>query len=109
MDISWAANNVPSILECWFSGSQSGNAIADVLFGDYNPSGKLPVSFPHNVGQEPLYYNQKNTGRPSSPSHVTYSGYTDAPKSALYPFGYGLSYSTFEYKNLKLDKSVISA
>lgn len=108
MDISWAANNVPSILECWFLGSQSGNAIADVLFGDYNPSGKLPVSFPHNVGQEPLYYNQKNTGRPSSPSHVTYSGYTDAPKSALYPFGYGLSYSTFEYKNLKLDKSVIS-
>lgn len=107
MDISWAAKNVPSILECWFLGSESGNAIADVLFGDYNPSGKLPVSFPHNVGQEPLYYNQKNTGRPNSPIHVTYSGYTDAPKSALYPFGYGLSYTSFEYKNLKLDKNII--
>ncbi|WP_445738130.1 beta-glucosidase BglX [Mariniflexile sp.] len=108
MDISWAANNVPTILECWFLGSESGNAMADVLFGDYNPSGKLPVSFPHNVGQEPLYYNQKNTGRPYSPSHVTYSGYTDAPKTALYPFGFGLSYTTFEYKNLKLDKNTIS-
>lgn len=107
MDISWAAKNVPSILECWFLGSESGNAISEVLFGDYNPSGKLPVSFPHNVGQEPLYYNQKNTGRPNSPIHVTYSGYTDAPKSALYPFGYGLSYTSFEYKNLKLDKNII--
>lgn len=108
MDISWATNNVPAILECWFLGSESGNAIADVLFGDYNPSGKLPVSFPHNVGQEPLYYNQKSTGRPFSTSHVTYSGYTDAPKTALYPFGYGLSYTAFEYKNLKLDKNIIS-
>lgn len=107
MDISWAADHVPSILECWFLGSQSGNAISDVLFGDYNVSGKLPVSFPHNVGQEPLYYNQKNTGRPYSQNHVTYSGYTDAPKTALYPFGYGLSYTTFDYKNLKLDKNSI--
>ena len=107
MDISWAANHVPTILECWFLGSESGNAIADVLFGDYNPSGKLPVSFPHNVGQEPLYYSQKNTGRPSSPIHVTYSGYTDAPKTALYPFGFGLSYTSFEYKNLKLNKNSI--
>ena len=107
MDITWASENVPSILECWHLGSQAGNAIADVLFGDYNPSGKLPVSFPYNVGQEPLYYNQKNTGRPYSAEHVTYSGYTDAPKTALYPFGYGLSYTTFEYKNLKLDSSEI--
>jgi beta-glucosidase len=107
MDISWAAKNVPSILECWHLGSQSGNAIADVLFGDYNPSAKLPVSFPHNVGQEPLFYNQKMTGRPYSPTHVTFSGYRDAPKTALYPFGYGLSYTTFEYKNLRLDKSEI--
>ncbi|XMO88116.1 beta-glucosidase BglX [Algibacter sp. AS12] len=107
MDISWAAKHVPSILECWFLGSESGNAIADVIFGDYNPSGKLPVSFPHNVGQEPLYYNQKMTGRPSSPKHVTYSGYQDAPKTALYPFGFGLSYTTFEYKNLMLDKTEI--
>ena len=108
MDISWAAKNVPSILECWHLGSQSGNAIADVLFGDYNPSGKLPVSFPYNVGQEPLYYNHKNTGRPNSPIHVTYSGYTDSPKTALYPFGYGLSYTTFDYDNLKLNKTKIS-
>jgi len=107
MDISWAAQYVPSILECWHLGSQSGNAIADVLFGDYNPSGKLPVSFPYHVGQEPLYYNQKMTGRPFSPQHVTFSGYRDAPKEALYPFGYGLSYTTFEYKNLKLDKTQI--
>ncbi len=109
MDISWAAENVPSILECWHLGSQSGNAIADVLFGDYNPSGKLPVSFPHHVGQEPLYYNQKMTGRPYSPKHVTFSGYRDAPKTALYPFGYGLSYTTFAYRNLRLDKSEIQA
>ncbi|NOQ92117.1 MAG: glycosyl hydrolase, partial [Flavobacteriaceae bacterium] len=107
LDISWAAENVPSILECWLLGSQSGNAIADVLFGDYNPSGKLPVSFPHNVGQEPLYYNRKNTGRPSNPTHVTFSAYRDAPNTALYPFGYGLSYTTFEYKNLRLDKNEI--
>ncbi|WP_142783407.1 beta-glucosidase BglX [Changchengzhania lutea] len=109
MDISWASENVPSILECWQLGSQSGNAIADVLFGDYNPSGKLPVSFPHNVGQEPLYYNQKMTGRPFNPTHVTFSAYRDAPKTALYPFGYGLSYTTFEYKNLTLDKNEILA
>ena len=108
LDISWMAENATSILECWHLGSQAGNAIADVLFGDYNPSGKLPVSFPYHVGQEPLYYNQKNTGRPYNPSHVTYSGYNDAPKAALYPFGYGLSYTTFEYKNLKLDKNEIS-
>lgn len=107
MDITEASDKTPAILECWHLGSQAGNAIADVLFGDYNPSGKLPVSFPYNVGQEPLYYNQKNTGRPYSAQHVTYSGYTDAPKTALYPFGYGLSYTTFEYKNLKLDKSEI--
>lgn len=104
MDIAWAAEHVPSILECWHLGSQSGYAISDVLFGDYNPSGKLPVSFPYNVGQEPLYYNQKNTGRPMS-TQVTYSGYNDAPKEALFPFGYGLSYTNFTYSKLSLDKS----
>lgn len=105
LDISWAASNVPSILESWFLGSQSGYAISDVLFGDYNPSGKLPVSFPRNVGQEPLYYNQKNTGRPSNDQHVTYSGYTDVSKEALFPFGYGLSYTTFDYSNYKLSST----
>ena len=104
MEITWAAEHVPAILECWHLGSQAGNAIADVVFGDYNPSGKLPVSFPYSVGQEPLYYNHKNTGRPFNAEHVTYSGYTDTPKKALYPFGYGLSYTTFEYKNLSLNK-----
>ena len=103
MDLSRPTELVPSILECWHLGSESGHAIADVIFGDYNPSGKLPMSFPHHVGQEPLYYNQKNTGRPYSPTHVTYSGYTDAPKSALYPFGFGLSYTTFSYSDLSLD------
>lgn len=108
LDLSRVSEVAPSILECWHLGSESGNAIADVVFGDYNPSGKLPVSFPHNVGQEPLYYNQKNTGRPYSDKHVTFSGYRDAPKSALYPFGFGLSYTTFTYKNLELDKTEIS-
>tara|TARA_R110002049_G_scaffold32570_9_gene108319 strand:- start:127 stop:2454 length:2328 start_codon:yes stop_codon:yes gene_type:complete len=107
MDLSRVSEIAPAILECWHLGSESGNAIADVLFGDYNPSGKLPVSFPHHVGQEPLYYNQKNTGRPYSNKHVTFSGYRDAPKSALYPFGFGLSYTTFNYENLVLDKTEI--
>ncbi|MFC0605999.1 beta-glucosidase BglX [Winogradskyella pulchriflava] len=105
LDLSYPSEVVPAILECWHLGSESGNAIADVVFGDYNPSGKLPMSFPHNVGQEPLYYNQKNTGRPYSPKHVTYSGYTDAPKAALYPFGFGLSYTEFTYSDLTLDKT----
>lgn len=109
MDLSRASEIAPSILECWHLGSESGNAIADVLFGDYNPSGKLPVSFPHHVGQEPLYYNQKNTGRPFSQNHVTFSGYRDAPKGALYPFGFGLSYTTFEYADLKLDQTEMAA
>lgn len=105
MDLSRPTALVPSILECWHLGSQSGYAIADVLFGDYNPSGKLPVSFPHNVGQVPLYYNQKNTGRPSNATQVTYSHYRDAPKTALYPFGFGLSYTEFTYSDLTLDRT----
>ncbi len=102
MDISRATENLPGIVVTWQLGSESGNAIADVLFGKYNPSGKLPVSFPRSVGQEPLYYNQKNTGRPSNPEHVTFSGYTDSEKDALYPFGFGLSYTTFDYSDPKL-------
>ncbi|TVZ57975.1 beta-glucosidase [Flavobacteriaceae bacterium MAR_2010_105] len=108
MDLSRTSEIASSILVCWHLGSESGNAIADVIFGDYNPSGKLPVSFPQNVGQEPLYYNQKNTGRPYSSNHVTFSGYRDAPKTALYPFGFGLSYTTFAYNNLELNKSEMS-
>ncbi|MFD0977117.1 beta-glucosidase BglX [Salinimicrobium gaetbulicola] len=102
LEITWASENIPAIVEAWLLGSESGNAIADVLFGKYNPSGKLPVSFPRAVGQEPLYYNQKNTGRPANPVEVTYSGYQDVQKDALYPFGFGLSYTTFEYGDLKL-------
>ena len=107
MDITWASQNIPAILECWHLGSQAGNAIADVVFGDYNPSGKLPVSFPYNSGQEPFYYNHQNTGRPNNSHDRFYSGYTDTPNEALYPFGYGLSYTTFEYKNLKINKTEI--
>lgn len=102
MEITWASENLPAIAVAWQLGTESGNAIADVLFGKYNPSGKLPVSFPRAVGQEPLYYNQKNTGRPYSDQHVTFSGYTDSPKDALYPFGFGLSYTTFEYGSPEL-------
>ncbi|MFD2916911.1 beta-glucosidase BglX [Psychroserpens luteus] len=107
MDLSRPTEMVPSILECWHLGSQSGYAIADVIFGDYNPSGKLPVSFPHNVGQEPLYYNQKNTGRPYNARSVTFSAYRDSPKTALYPFGFGLSYTTFKYSDITSSQTKI--
>ncbi|WP_281754311.1 beta-glucosidase BglX [Neptunitalea chrysea] len=108
MDISWSAANIPTILESWLLGSQHGNAVAEVLFGKYNPSGKLPVSFPRSVGQEPLYYNQKNTGRPGPIEDVTYSHYVDERRDALYPFGYGLSYTTFKYDNISLSASSFS-
>lgn len=109
LEISWASENLPAIVVAWQLGSESGNAIADVLFGKYNPSGKLPVSFPRLVGQEPLYYNQKNTGRPWNEQHVTYSHYTDVQKDALYPFGFGLSYTQFEYGDIKLTGDVMDA
>ncbi len=107
MDITWMADNVPAIVETWFLGSQAGNAIADVLFGDYNPSGKLPVSFPYATGQAPLYYNVKNTGRPTTEGGDSpfWSHYTDAPKVARFPFGYGLSYTTFEYSDIQVSSS----
>ena len=102
--IPYVINNVPVILETWHLGSESGNAIADVVFGDYNPSGKLPVSFPYHVGQEPLYYNRMSTGRQFNPEKDTaftvWSRYTDMPNNAILPFGFGLSYSKFEYSNL---------
>ena len=102
LDIVKPSNMSRAVVETWFLGSEAGNAIADVLFGDYNPSGKLPVSFPRAVGQEPLYYNQKTTGRPSNPSDVTYSAYTDLQRDAFYPFGFGLSYTTFAYSEISL-------
>ena len=103
LNISWADENIPAIVEAWQLGSQAGNAIAQVLYGDYNPSGKLTMSFPRNVGQVPIYYNYKNTGRPStSYKQVTTSAYSDVENSPLYPFGYGLSYTNFNYSDLTL-------
>lgn len=108
LTINWISENIPAILETWFLGIQSGNAIADVLFGDYNPSGKLPVTFPKYVGQIPLYYNHKNTGRPYNHEQPRYTSfYNDFTLEPLYPFGYGLSYTKFEYSNLTLDKKQI--
>ncbi len=102
--INWADENIPAIIEAWQLGTQSGHAIAQVLYGDYNPSGKLPMTFPRNVGQVPLYYNYKNTGRPNlpGPDSVFWSHYNDEENTPLYPFGYGLSYSTFKYSNLSI-------
>lgn len=101
--ITWAAENVPAILEAWQPGIKSGDAIAQVLFGEYNPSGKLPMTFPRSVGQVPIYYNHYNTGRPGPKSEVFWSHYTDESNKPLYPFGYGLSYTKFEYGNLKIN------
>lgn len=96
-----------AILETWFLGTTAGDAIADVLFGDYNPSGKLPVTFPRNVGQIPIFYNHKNTGRPFGEGKYT-SKYLDVENTPLYPFGFGLSYTTFEYSEIKLDDTLMS-
>lgn len=104
--LPWAAENIPAIVEAWQLGTQSGNAIAQVLYGDYNPSGKLTMSFPRSVGQCPIYYNLYNTGRPTDKDqNVFWSHYSDVEKTPLYPFGYGLSYTSFAYKNLKMAKT----
>ncbi len=107
MTLSWESEHVNSVLDVWFGGTEAGNAIADVLFGNYNPSGKLTTSFPRNVGQIPIYYNHKNTGRPLEGSSFQKfkSDYLDVPNSPLYPFGYGLSYTNFSYGNLQLNKT----
>ena len=106
LDLTWEDENIPAIVQAWHLGSKSGDAIAQVLYGDYNPSGKLTMSFPRNVGQVPVYYNFKNTGRPStSIEQVTNSGYADVENSPLYPFGFGLSYTNFKYSNLTIDSS----
>jgi beta-glucosidase len=100
--LSWAAEHVPAIVEAWFLGIETGHAVADVLFGDVNPSGRLPVSFPRTVGQIPIYYNAKNTGRPAVAGQHFTSKYLDIPNSPLFPFGYGLSYTSFGYRDLRL-------
>ena len=102
LTINWIAENVPAILETWFAGIQAGHAMADVLFGDVAPGGKLPVTFPRAVGQEPLYYNHKSTGRPPDARNKYTSKYLDVPMTPLYPFGYGLSYTPFKLSNLQL-------
>jgi beta-glucosidase len=110
LTIPWMAENVPAVVEAWYLGSEAGHAIADVLFGHYNPSGKLPVSFPRSVGQLPLYYNHKNTGRPhNGEDDLFWSRYTDSPNTPLYPFGFGLSYTTFAYSDLRLSQPAIAA
>ena len=100
--LEWASDHVPAIVESWFLGIEAGNAIADVLFGDVNPSGRLPVTFPRVLGQVPLYYNHRPTGRPADASNKFTSKYIDVPVTPRYPFGYGLSYTTFAYSGLKL-------
>jgi beta-glucosidase len=98
--ITWADEHIPAIVETWQLGSQTGNAIAQVLYGDYNPSGKLPMTFPRSVGQVPIYYNYLSTGRPGPNNLVFWSHWGDESNKPLYPFGYGLSYTNFAYSNL---------
>jgi beta-glucosidase len=100
--IPWLAAEIPAIVESWFLGTQMGHSVADVLFGDYNPGGKLPVTFPRATGQVPIYYNRKNTGRPPAADNKYTSKYLDVHWTPLYPFGHGLSYTTFAYDNLRL-------
>jgi beta-glucosidase len=107
LTINWVAEHSTAILETWFAGVQAGNAIADVLFGDVNPGGKLPVTFPREVGQVPLYYNHRNTGRPTDQKNKYTSKYLDAPVTPLFPFGFGLSYTRFRISNLRVGASSI--
>jgi len=114
--LDWAAQHLPAILEAWFPGTEAGHAIVNVLDGDVSPSGKLPMSFPRAVGQEPIYYNQLPTGRPPTGIDLSkppvgedrfFSRYIDVPNSPLYPFGFGLSYSSFSYRDVKVSKTAI--
>lgn len=111
MTLNWEAENVPAILDVWFGGSETADAVADVLFGDVNPSGKLTMTFPKNVGQIPLYYAAKNTGRPLLEGRwfeKFRSNYLDVDNDPLYPFGYGLSYTTFEYGPVSLSAAEVA-
>jgi beta-glucosidase len=112
LTLSWENENIDAILEAWWPGTRGGDAIAQTLFGDNNPSGKLPITFPRNIGQIPIYYNHKNTGRPylglSDPEQKYKSRYTDSDISPLFPFGFGLSYTTFTYSDLKISADKIN-
>ncbi|RZK57352.1 MAG: beta-glucosidase BglX [Pedobacter sp.] len=108
--LKWENENLPAILNVWFPGSEAGNSIADVLFGDVNPSGKLTATFPQNVGQVPLYYSHKNTGRPEAGKFTKFrSNYLDVTNDPLYPFGYGLSYTNFSFSDIKLSSNTLTA
>ncbi|MDO8548614.1 MAG: glycoside hydrolase family 3 C-terminal domain-containing protein, partial [Ignavibacteria bacterium] len=108
LTLNWISESISALVEAWFLGDQTGNAIAQVLFGDYNPSGKLPITFPRSTGQIPIYYYQKSTGRPVIEENKYTSKYLDSPNTPLYPFGYGLSYTTFSYNNIRMDKNRIN-
>ena len=110
LDLTIEDSLVDAILEIWYPGTSGGLGVADILFGKYNPSAKLPITFPRNVGQVPIYYNVKNTGRPISndnPTEDYKSNYIDSPNTPLYPFGHGLSYTTFEYSEIKLSNNKV--
>jgi beta-glucosidase len=111
LTLNWESKNVPAILDVWFGGTEAGNAIADVLFGNYNPSGKLTTSFPYSVGQIPIYYNHLSTGRPfnlkAGDGPKFKSDYLDIPNEPLYPFGYGLSYTSFAYSDINSTKTAL--
>jgi beta-glucosidase len=108
--LTWENDNADAMLETWFAGTEGGNAIADVLFGDYNPSGKLTMTFPRAVGQIPLYYNHLNTGRPFDPEHPDKytSRYFDITNGPLFPFGYGLSYTTFSVSDITMSSPTMA-
>jgi beta-glucosidase len=108
LTIPWLADNAPGLLEAWYPGTEGGPAVADVLFGDVNPSGKLPMSFPRDVGQEPISYDELPTGRPADPTNKFTSRYLDVPNTPQYAFGYGLSYTSFSYSNLTLSSASVS-
>jgi len=106
--LTWEQQHVPAIINVWFGGSEAGHAIADVLYGDVNPSGKLSTTFPQNIGQVPIFYNHKNTGRPLPEGkwfQKFRSNYLDVSNDPLYPFGYGLSYTNFSYSDITLSSS----
>lgn len=107
LSVPWLAEHAPALLEAWFPGTEAGHALADVIFGRVNPGGKLPMSFPRSVGQSPMYYDHKPTGRPPEPGNKYSSKYLDEPWTPLYPFGYGLSYTTFDVRDLRLSTTQI--
>jgi beta-glucosidase len=108
LTLGWVADNAPALLEAWFPGTEGGNSVADVLFGKVDPGGKLPMTFPRDVGQIPMSYNELPTGRPYDPNNKYTSKYLDVPNTPQYPFGYGLSYTTFSLSNLHLSASSVS-